>query len=161
LHHTVSTRSLDAAVQDSVQRPNECSAVHLYDAQAQAPINYCHAALKEVESSSRSDKKLAELPVYMYKAFNCGDLKAILDLISTHFHEQCTYQTMLMERPLVGRIHVYKHYEAFTVTHPDIIWVTKANRVVVDSEGEVALALAMCSTLFSYPCSQCSLFVVF
>ena len=57
----------------------------------------------EVLLRSPEDLKLERIPGYLYQAFNGGNLKLVSHIISTSFALDCTFQTMIMDAPLIGR----------------------------------------------------------
>ena len=49
------------------------------------------------------DLKLEIIPEKLYQAFNGGNLKLVSQIISSSFAQDCIFQTMLMDTPLIGR----------------------------------------------------------
>lgn len=67
--------------------------------------------------------------------FNCGNIRGIRRLVTSHFAEDCAFQAMSMPAPKIGKHFVSKFFSDILVTHPDTIFYTKKNRVVIDSLG--------------------------
>ena len=57
----------------------------------------------EVLLRSPEELKLERIPGYLYQAFNGGNLKLVSHIVNTSFATDCTFQTMIMDAPLVGR----------------------------------------------------------
>lgn len=57
----------------------------------------------EVLLRGPEEVKLERIPGYLYQAFNGGNLKLVSHIVTTSFAQDCTFQTMIMEAPLVGR----------------------------------------------------------
>ena len=47
----------------------------------------------------------------------------------------CTFKTMLLENPLIGRNNLYDFFNALTISHPDMVFVIKNCRVMKTPEG--------------------------
>jgi len=82
------------------------------------------------------DELLLELPDRIYRAFNAGNLKLLKNIIDRSLAKDCTFQTMLMNAPLYGRDYVYKCFEAYITSHPDLIMISKAAKIVHDNDGK-------------------------
>lgn len=57
----------------------------------------------EVLLRSPDELKLERIPGYLYQAFNGGNLKLVSHIVNASFATDCTFQTMIMDAPLVGR----------------------------------------------------------
>jgi hypothetical protein len=82
-----------------------------------------------------ADFIVANIPVRLFEAFSCGDTAKIQDMVMSHCDKNCTYQTMLMAEPKVGRHNIYEYFTDLLITNPDIIVSVKKNRLVIDELG--------------------------
>lgn len=118
-----STRSVNAVSSSSP------SAIAVVAAESHGHI------FREVQCRNPNDLNLADVPVQMFHAFNGGNLMVIRNIIAKHFEDNCTFQTMIMTEPKIGRNFVYSYLNEISSGRPDSIFVVKKNRVVVDSLG--------------------------
>lgn len=70
------------------------------------------------------------LPHHISGTVNSGNLKELRELIYTHFDENCTYRSQVIEDYLTGRDYVFMLFEALLQAIPDYIFVTKKTTFV-------------------------------
>jgi hypothetical protein len=70
------------------------------------------------------------LPHHISGCVNSGNLKELKELVNTHFDENCTFRSRVIEENLVGRDYVFLLYEALLQALPDFIFVAKKTSFV-------------------------------
>lgn len=58
---------------------------------------------QDVLLKNPEELKLEVLPENLYQAFNGGNLKLVSHIITNSFTQDCAFQTMMMDQPLIGR----------------------------------------------------------
>jgi hypothetical protein len=58
---------------------------------------------QDVLLKNPEELKLEVLPENLYQAFNGGNLKLVSHIITNSFTQDCAFQTMIMDQPLIGR----------------------------------------------------------
>ena len=76
------------------------------------------------------DAELVKLPVNIFDAFNTGDLNNLRELIRKGMTNDCLFQTMMIDKPLVGSHYYLEFWSKLAVSHPDMVFILKKVRVI-------------------------------